>query len=268
MRPVRISPAARSTPSALLTASREAPVQPASSSWENGSADLHAVGDRLAEPLHHLDQPGGDPAGRVVRAELDALAVGVASRPTSVRMSRYATRPWRLQVRLERGDRHDERAHGLQRGDRGRPCGSRSDRGELAEQRAGTAHGEHDLGAVRGVDRDLDPARAQHGDPARRLAPPAAARTRGGSPAGGPACASAAASSGGELVPELAAAIMDAAGDRECPYGLLAALDGELAERLDPQARAEVSSPIALQRRRRRSRPDRARRGPAAGPPR
>ena len=71
-------PADRSTPSALLTASREAPIQPASSSWENGSAIFSPSAVGLPEPFGHLHQPGGDPADRVVRAELDPLAVGVA----------------------------------------------------------------------------------------------------------------------------------------------------------------------------------------------
>ncbi len=102
MRLVRIAPAARSTPSALLTASREAPIQPASSSWENGSAILSAVRRGLAEPLRHLHQPGGDPADGVVRAELDALAVGVAQ-PADERTHEQVRHPAvRLQERLER----------------------------------------------------------------------------------------------------------------------------------------------------------------------
>ena len=102
---VRIQPAERSTPSALLTASREAPIQPASSSWESGSAIRIAAvrSPAAAEPLGQLDQPGGHPAGGVVRAELDALAVGVAQPLGDSRISRYATRPCACQVRLEVG---------------------------------------------------------------------------------------------------------------------------------------------------------------------
>src|SRR3989441_9272563 len=41
--------------------------------------DPHTVAGRLAEPVGHLDEPPCDAPGGVVRAELDALAVGVAA---------------------------------------------------------------------------------------------------------------------------------------------------------------------------------------------
>ena len=107
IRPVRISPGrAAATPSALLTASREAPVQPASSSWENGSAISTPSGVGLAEALGQLHQPGRDPAGGVVRAELDPLAVGVAQLGGEHAHQQERHPAVRAQVSLERGQRH------------------------------------------------------------------------------------------------------------------------------------------------------------------
>jgi len=77
-RSVRTQPRPRRACSALPTASREDPVHPASSSWESGSVILTPVADGLAVALGELHEPRGDAPERVVRAELDALTVGVA----------------------------------------------------------------------------------------------------------------------------------------------------------------------------------------------
>ena len=77
-RSVRTQPRPRRACSALPTASRDDPVHPASSSWESGSVILTPSRDGLAVALGELHEPRGDAPERVVRAELDALAVGIA----------------------------------------------------------------------------------------------------------------------------------------------------------------------------------------------
>ena len=77
-RRVSIQPSSRSARRARITASREEPVQPASSSWVIASSMCDAVAVGLAEAIGQLDEPRADAADRVLGQVLGALAVGVA----------------------------------------------------------------------------------------------------------------------------------------------------------------------------------------------
>ncbi len=186
IRPVRIAPAARRAPNALDTASREAPIQPASSSCENGRGDLHAVGRGLAEPLGHLDQPGRDPSGRVVRRRTRSAcgrrraacrpACASAARPPGRACAGKLSNSSSVRARADTSS-----SIAVTVADRG--CRSIAD--NSPEQRARPAYGQHDLGAVGGVDRDLHPARTQHHHRVGVLGLAEHHRARGGSRAAG-----------------------------------------------------------------------------------
>ena len=161
-RPVSTICSERSTCSALLTASRDAPVQPASSSWDSGSSISIPALARRPETLGQLDQPMRDASDDVVRCEVRLLRVGVA------------------QPRGDHPQDHERRRAVGARGRRRRPSPGTSsastgssvvtvaaarlvvDRRELAQQIAGTADGDDHLAAGRAERRDLGAAGQQH----------------------------------------------------------------------------------------------------------
>ena len=169
-RSVRTRPSSRRVCSAFAAASREAPAQPASSSWEIGSVIAMPSGGRLAVAVGELHQPRRDPAQRLRRGELDPDPVGVAEAAHEVAQQRERDPGPLLQQGEEVGPGQGQGLDRLQRLGRAR-ARLAVDHRELADQMAGPAEGEHDLAPVLGVDRDLGPAAEQDEDLRTRVRP-------------------------------------------------------------------------------------------------
>jgi hypothetical protein len=117
----------------LLTASREAPTQLATSSCESGSTISNPRSMGAPEPLAQLHQPLREASRHVERRELRPLSVGVAQPPGdhAQDLERDARTP--IQQRQEVRAWDEQGVHRLERRDRGRAWAV-FDGGELPDQ--------------------------------------------------------------------------------------------------------------------------------------
>ena len=143
-----------------MTASREDPVQPASSSWVMAKLDVHPVALGLAEAVRQLHEPRAQAADRVSRQVLDALAVRVAQ-PAGDHPGQHEGHTGRaLEEAAERlpRDRDDlDRLEGRGGGGARAPV----ERRHLADEVTGLADAEQRFAAALGDAAELNPPRGQ-----------------------------------------------------------------------------------------------------------
>ena len=160
-RPVSTIRSERSSCRALLTASRDAPVHAASSSWESGSSISIRPSARRPEALGQLDEAVRDAPDDVVGREVGLLRVGVAQAPRDHPQDHERHARTALEERREGRARDQQGLDRLERGHRGR-ARLAVDRRQLAEQVAGPADRDDHLAAGGAERRDLGAAAQQH----------------------------------------------------------------------------------------------------------
>ena len=140
----------------MTSASRDAPVQPASSSWVTGPWMRTPSGAGLAEALGQVDEPGAHASHGVLGDELDELAVGL-DEAAGEHPQQDDRDPGRVVEVGHEGVLADgEDLDRLDGGHRGRPRRAAEGR-HLADEVAGLAHVEQRLAPGRRRDADLHP---------------------------------------------------------------------------------------------------------------
>ena len=173
---VSIQCSERIVASARPTDSIDAPVQPASSSWERRSSMRMTPSSSIPKRSASSSRRSATRLERRQRAEARALVVGVAQAPREHPEQRHRGGGMVGEEGAEVRRRDHQRLDRLQRDDR-RRARLPVDRGELAEQLARAADREHDLAAGGRRPADLDLPGAQH-DHRRRAAGPGASAAR------------------------------------------------------------------------------------------